>query len=91
MKKEKEIVLKENDSLKTKIVLKEKEKISKKKNSSSYAHVSSSKINDDICILKKSIDCLGSTLSQCAFKHNKLELIFHKKHVPHVHTHQPTR
>ena len=29
----------------------------------------------------------GLTLSQCAFKHNKLEFMFHKKQVPHIHTH----
>ena len=64
--KEKDIVLNENKSLKKKIVLIEKEKISisKRKNDFvSHAHIASSKINDDICILKKSIDCLGSTLS----------------------------
>ena len=38
-------------------------------------------------MLKKSIDCLGSTLSQCAMDHKKLESIFRKKYAPHVYTH----
>ena len=33
------------------------------------ACTSSSRINDDICLLKKSVDCLGSTLSQCVVGH----------------------
>ena len=57
--------LNENKFLKKKIVLKEKEKIStvKKDIVSLVAHVSSYKIENDICILKKNIDCSGSTLS----------------------------
>jgi len=81
----KEIVLEENNSLKRKIVLKENENISKKKKIiDSHAHVSSFKINNDICIMKKNIDCLGSTLSQCAFNHSKLESMFCKKQISHV-------
>ena len=30
-----------------------------------------------------------STLSQSAFDHNRLEFMFRKKHVPHVHAHTP--
>jgi len=41
----------------------------------------------DICVVKKSVDCLGSTLSQCAMKHTRLESIFRKKHTPHMHAH----
>ena len=80
VEKDKEIALDENNSLKRKIISKEKENISKKKKIvDSHTHVSSSKINNDIYIMKKNIDCLGSTLSQCAFKHNKLESMFRKK------------
>ena len=49
--------------------------------------ISSSIIENDIIMLKKSVDCLGSTLSQCAKDHKKLESMFHKKHAPHVHAH----
>ena len=35
------------------------------------------------------IDYLGSTLSQCAFDHSRLEFMFHKKHVLHMHAHPP--
>ena len=38
-------------------------------------------------MLKKSVVFLGSTLSQCAMKHTRLESIFHKKHAPHMHAH----
>ena len=85
MEKEKKIILNENNSLK-KIVLIEKESISKKREDF-VSHVSSSKINNNISILKKNIDCLGSILSQCAFKHNKLKSIFCKKQVPHIYAH----
>jgi len=40
---------------------------------------SSSSINNDICMLKKSVDCLGSTLSQCAMDYKKLKSMFRKK------------
>ena len=36
----------------------------------------SSSIKNDICVLKKSVDCLGSTLSQCAMNHTRLESMF---------------
>ena len=48
-----------------------------------------SSVNNDICMLKKSVDCLGSTLSQCVVNHTRLESMFHKKHAPHMHAHKP--
>ena len=45
---------------------------------------SSSNIKNDICMLKKSVDYLGSTLSQCAMNHTRLESMFRKKHAPHM-------
>ena len=39
---------------------------------------SSSTNENDICMLKKSVDCLGSTLSQCAMNHTRLESIFER-------------
>ena len=48
---------------------------------------SSSMIENDICVLKKSVDCLGFTLSQSATDHKKLESMFLKKHARHVHAH----
>jgi len=53
------------------------------------ACISSSKINDDICLIKKRLDCLGSTMSQCALNHTRLETLFRKKQVPHIHAHPP--
>ena len=42
-----------------------------------------------MCDLKKSVDCLGSILSQCAMNHTRLESMFHKKHAaPHMHAHK---
>ena len=49
-----------------------------------------STFENDIRVLKKSIDCLNSTLSQCAMNHTRLESIFRKKHAPHLHAH-PSR
>ena len=49
---------------------------------------SSSKIENDICMLKNNVDCLGSTLSQCAMDHKKLEPMFRKKQGSHIHVHQ---
>ena len=49
----------------------------------------SSTIENDINILKKSVDCLGSTLSQCALDHTRLETLVHKKQVPPLHAHKP--
>ena len=39
-------------------------------------------------MLKKSVDYLDSTLSQCAMNHKKLESMFRKKHAPHIHAHK---
>ena len=38
-------------------------------------------------MLKKSVDCLGSTLSHCAMNYTRLESMFRKKQVSHIHTH----
>jgi len=38
--------------------------------------------------LKKSVDSLGSTLSQCTMDHKKLESMFCKKQAPHLHAHK---
>ena len=38
-------------------------------------------------ILENRIDYLNSNLSDCAFNHNRLEAMFRKKHVPHIHAH----
>ena len=50
---------------------------------SSSKHVAcstfSSSIKNDICMMKKSVDCLGFTLSQCAMDHKKLKSMFRKK------------
>ena len=89
---EKEIALKENNSLKRKIISKEKENISKTKkiDSCHVSHannVAPSFDKNEIHVLKNRINCLGSTVSQCAFKHNKLESMFRKKQVSHfMHT-----
>ena len=47
-------------------------------------------------MLKKKVDCLGSTMSQCAMNHSRLESLVRKKQVPtfmHAHpsrhTHAP--
>ena len=32
---------------------------------------------------------MSSTLSNCAFNHNRLESLFQKKQVPHIHAHHP--
>ena len=49
---------------------------------------SSSIIENDICMLKKSVDCLVFTLSQCAMNHTRLESMFRKKHAPHIYAHE---
>ena len=54
----------------------------------SIACTSSFMIENDICLLKKSVDCLDSTLSQCVMNHTRLESIFRKKHAPHMHAHK---
>ena len=92
-----DFVVKENESLKNKIVSisKELDLVSKKNTSLKNdidTHVchasppsvsiictSSSIIENDICLLKKSVDCLGSTLSQCSMNHTRLESMFRKK------------
>ena len=60
---------------------------------SPIACTSSSKIDNDICLLKKSVDCLGSTLSHCAlnphiwnpcFARNKFHLCMHTIHGIHM-------
>ena len=40
-------------------------------------------------MLKKNVDCLGSTLSHCALNHTRLESMFRKKHVPPMHAYKP--
>jgi len=50
----------------------------------------SSSIENDINDLKRSVDCLGSTLSHCAMNHTRLESLVRKKQVPTMHAH-PTR
>ena len=92
VEKQKEVALHENTSLKRKIVEKEKENVSKKnkKNDSHSHHALHATINqNEIKFLKNRIDCLSSTLSNCAFNHKKLESLFQKKQAPHVHAHHP--
>ena len=55
----------------------------------SIACTSSSIIENDICMLKKSVDCLGFILSQCALSHSRLESMFRKKQIPSMHAHKP--
>ena len=55
----------------------------------SIACTSSSNIENDINILKKNVDCLGSTLNHCAMNHTRLKSIFRKKQVPNMHAHKP--
>ena len=50
---------------------------------------SSSIFENDICALKKSINCLGSTLNQYVMNHIRLESMFRKKHAPHMYAHKP--
>ena len=40
-------------------------------------------------MLKKSVVCLGFTLSQCAKSHTRLESLFRTKQVPSMHAHHP--
>ena len=53
-----------------------------------FARSTSSSIENYIHILKKNVDCLHSTLSQCDIDHKRLEYMFHKKHASHMHVHQ---
>ena len=55
--------------------------------SSPIACSTSSKIENDISMLKKNVDCLGSILSQCVLSHTHLESLFRKKQVPSMHAH----
>ena len=55
--------------------------------SSSPIACTSSIIENDISMLKKNVDCLGSTLSHCALNHSRLEPMFRKKQVPSLHAH----
>ena len=90
MKKQKEIALQENNSLKRKVVLKEKETISKKKKGVDSHYAFHATINkNEIKVLKNKINYLSSTLRNCAFYHNRLESLFQKKQAPHVHAHHP--
>ena len=47
----------------------------------------SSSIKSDICMLKKSVGCLGFILNLFAIDHKKLESMFLKKQVSHIHAH----
>ena len=93
--KKKEIALHENTSLKRKMVEKEKVNISKKKKTIDHAfHATTIDKNatidkNEIKFLKNKINCLSSTLSTCAFNYKKLESLFSKKQVPHVHAQHP--
>ena len=91
VEKEKEIALEENNFLKRKIISKEKENISKKKKivDSHSCHANNNSCHafyaiidkNEIHVLKYRIDCLSSTLSNCAFNHSKLKTLFQKKQV----------
>ena len=39
-------------------------------------------------MLKKSVDCLSSTLSQCAMNRTRLASMYHKKHAPPIHAYK---
>ena len=100
-----DFVLKENVALKNKIIsISNDLNVCLKKNevlknnidahvchapSSSHVACTSSLIENDICMLKKSVDYLGSTLSQCVVGHTRLESLFRKKQVPSIHAHPP--
>ena len=92
--KELECISKEKDSLKNTLVQKEKISIpifKVKKNFISIAcFTSSSTIDKDIHSLKKSVNCLDSTLSQSATDHKRLEFMFREKYVSYMHAH-PSR
>ena len=82
VEKEKEIALHENTTLKRKIVLKEKENVPKKKKIVDHAFLATTIDKNEIKFLKNRIDCLSSTLSNCAFNHKRLETLFQKKQAP---------
>ena len=90
VEKQKEVAFNENNSLKRKICEKEKESFCKKnkKNDFKSHHALHATIdNSEIKFLKNKINCLSSTLSSCAFNHKRLESLFQKKQVPHMHAH----
>ena len=79
VEKEKEIALNENTSLKRKIVLKEKENVPKKKKIVDHVFHATTTDKNEINFLKNRIDFLSSTLSNCAFNHKRLKILFQKK------------
>ena len=82
VKKQKKIALQENNSLKRKVISKEKENVSKKKkNNDSHFHraLHATIDQNEIKFLKNRIDCLSSTLSNCAFNHKRLEILWSKE------------
>ena len=90
VEKQKEVVFQENKSLKRKFVEKEKEKdfvSKKKKKNDSLSHHALHATTNEINVLKNKMNNLSSTLSSCAFNHTRLESLFQKKQVPHVHAH----
>ena len=90
MEKQKEVALNENTSLKRKIIEKEKENISKKnKKNDSQSHHALHATTNEMKFLKNKINCLSSTLSNCAFNHKRLKSLFQKKQVLHVHAQHP--
>ena len=44
---------------------------------------------NEIQVLKNRINCLSSTLNNCACNHSRLETLFQKKQAPHIHAHNP--
>ena len=87
VKKQKEVALNENNSLKRKIVEKEKVNVSKK--NKFVDHTFHAITKNEVKFLKNKIDCLSSILSKCAFNHSTLESLFLKKQALHVHAHHP--
>ena len=71
-------------------LLKVENELLKKENDSHSCHAtipSSFIVKNEFHISKNRIDCLISNLSDYAFDHNRLESMFRKKHIPHVHAH----
>ena len=90
MEKQKEVVFRENNFLKGKMIEKEQENVFQKKKkivSQSHHALHATIDNSEINVLKNRISCLSSTLSSCAFNHKKLESLFSKKQTPHIHAH----
>ena len=88
MKNKFDCMLNEN-SLKRKIISKEKENVPKKKKIVDHAFHATIIDKNEVKFLKNKINCLSSTLSKCAFNHTRLESLFSKKQTPHVHAHHP--